>query len=59
MRNTALVIPSEVEGSLHESFKVTSRDPSAVARDDGFGGRYARARALHSQTISAQGSATG
>src|SRR5882724_630329 len=29
-----IVIPSEVEGSRHESLKVTHRDPSTHARDD-------------------------
>jgi hypothetical protein len=29
-----IVIPSEVEGSRHESFKITQRDPSTSARDD-------------------------
>ena len=28
------VIPSEAEGYRHETFKVTQRDPSTVARDD-------------------------
>ena len=53
MRDNGLVIPSEVEGSCHESFKVTPRDPSTVARDDGIlrttcGGAWA----LPSQTVS-------
>src|SRR5205807_1797360 len=30
----AFVIPSEVEGSRHETLKLTQGDPSAVARDD-------------------------
>src|SRR4030095_12910109 len=33
-RGLLFVIPSEVEGSRCEGFKVTPRDPSTVARDD-------------------------
>src|SRR5439155_24638851 len=29
-------IPSELEGSRHETFKVTPRDPPTIARDDGY-----------------------